>query len=127
MIRGHEELDTYKMAFAAAMRIFQLSKEFPAEERYSLVDQIRRSARSVCTNMAEGWRKRRYEAAFISKLNDAEAEAAETQIWIRFAVECGYWDQDTGQVLHQTYDHILGKLVHMMVYPRPWLMQRRSK
>ena len=84
-IQSHEELEVYRLAFKAAMRIFELSKSFPLEERYALTDQIRRSSRSVCSNIAEAWRKRRYEAAFVSKLNDAEAEAAETQTWVSFA------------------------------------------
>ncbi len=78
-IKDHRELEIYKMAFDAAMEIFELSKKFPIEEKYSLTDQIRRSSRSVCANLAEAWRKRRYEAAFIAKLSDAEAEAAETR------------------------------------------------
>jgi four helix bundle protein len=80
-IISHRDLEVYKRAFEAATRIFDLSKTFPKEELYSLTDQIRRSSRSVCANLAEAWRKRRYEAAFISKLNDVEAEAAETQSW----------------------------------------------
>jgi len=82
VIQGHRELDVYRLAFDAAMRIFTLTKAFPREESYSLVDQIRRSFRSVCANIAEAWRKRRYEGAFVSKLSDAEAEAAETQVWL---------------------------------------------
>ena len=74
-IKTHRDLDVYQMAFEAAMRIFELTKRFPKEETYSLTDQIRRSSRSVCSNLAEAWRKRRYEAAFVSKLNDSEAEA----------------------------------------------------
>ncbi len=89
-IKSHKDLKVYQMAFDAAMKIFELSKKFPVEERYSLTDQIRRSSRSVCANMAEAWRKRRYEAAFVAKLNDCESEAAETQTWIEFAVKCNY-------------------------------------
>ena len=126
-IQSHEELDVYKLAFDAAMRIFEVSKGFPREETYSLTDQIRRSSRSVCSNIAEAWRKRRYEAAFVSKLNDAESEAAETQTWVRFAVECGYLSQEEEQELHQTYDFIIGKLVNMIINPRPWLMIRSER
>ena len=79
LIKSHEELEVYQTAFDAAMKIFELSKKFPKEETYSLTDQIRRSSRSVCANVAEAWRKRRYQAAFISKLSDSETEAAETQ------------------------------------------------
>ncbi|MEW6216690.1 MAG: four helix bundle protein [Candidatus Bipolaricaulota bacterium] len=127
MIQSHEELDVYRMAFEAAMRVFEASKAFPAEERYSLTDQIRRSSRSVCSNIAEAWRKRRYEAAFVSKLSDAESEAAETQTWVRFAVACGYLGQERGDELLQTYDHTIGKLVAMIANPRPWLLLRRQR
>src|ERR1051325_994649 len=89
----HQDLDVYKKGFDAAMQIFDLTRSFPKEEMYSLTDQIRRSSRSVCSNLAEAWRKRRYEAAFVSKLNDSEGEAAETQTWIEFAVRCNYPDR----------------------------------
>jgi four helix bundle protein len=89
----------YQNAMAAAMEIFQLSKIFPPEEKYSLVDQMRRSARSVCANTAEAWRKRRYKAAFIAKLSDAESEAFETQVWIEFANRCNYINVETMEKL----------------------------
>lgn len=127
MIQSHKELDVYKLAFDAAMQIFEVSKRFPPEETYSLTDQIRRASRSVSTNSAEAWRKRRYEAAFVSKLNDAEAEAAETQTWLDFALECGYISSEERAELYQTYDHILGKLVNMIARPKPWLMLRRNR
>src|ERR687884_290527 len=92
-IRTHRDLEVYRKAFDAAMQIFELSKAFPREETYSLTDQIRRSSRSVCANLAEAWRKRRYEKAFISKLADSESEAAETQVWLEFAVKCDYMDR----------------------------------
>jgi four helix bundle protein len=85
-ILRHQDLIVYRKAVEAAMQIFEISKTFPKEETYSLTDQIRRSSRSVSANIAEAWRKRRYVAAFISKLNDAEGEAAETQTWLEFAV-----------------------------------------
>lgn len=103
-IRSHKELDVYKLGFAAAMRIFELSKAFPVEERYSLTDQIRRSSRSVCANVAEAWRKRRYEGAFLLKLSDAEAEAGKTQTWLEFAVECGYLAPETARDLYREYN-----------------------
>lgn len=127
MIQSHEELDVYKLAFEAAMSIFEISKSFPSEEKYSLTDQIRRSSRSVCSNIAEAWRKRRYEGAFVSKLNDAESEAAETQTWIRFAVECDYVAADVSSKLHDDYNHIIGKLVNMIINPRVWLLERSSR
>lgn len=92
-ITSYRELDVYKMAIDGAVRIFELTKALPVEERYSLVDQIRRSSRSVCANIAEAWRKRRYEAAFVSKLSDAETEAAETQVWAEVALYCRYWQK----------------------------------
>jgi four helix bundle protein len=102
------------------MRIFELTKTLPIEERYSLVDQIRRSSRSVCANLAEAWRKRRYEAAFISKLGDCEAEAAETQTWLQFALECGYVPRDIVTELYAEYNVILGMLVQMVTHPKAW-------
>ena len=100
----HRDLEVYKRSFDSAMEIFELSKRFPKEEVYSLTDQIRRSSRSVCANLAEAWRKRRYEGAFKSKLNDVEAEAAETQTWLEFAVACGYLERRLGSSLQTTYD-----------------------
>jgi four helix bundle protein len=87
-IRTHRDLVVYQKGFTASMQIFELSKKFPKEEVYSLTDQIRRFSRSVCANLTEAWRKRRYEKAFISKLSESESEAAETQVWLEFAVEC---------------------------------------
>jgi four helix bundle protein len=130
-IKSHKDLKVYQMAFDAAMKIFELSKKFPVEERYSLTDQIRRSSRSVCANMAEAWRKRRYEAAFVAKLNDCvrgacrrQSEAAETQTWIEFAVKCNYLDVELGRELYGIYNQILGGLVNMIANPTPWLMKR---
>jgi four helix bundle protein len=125
-IQSHDELDVYKMAFESAMRMFEISKRFPNEETYSLTDQIRRSSRSVCANIAEGWRKRRYEAAFINKLSDAEAEAAETQTWLEFAFECEYVPAEVMKELKKTYDYVIGKLVKMIINPTPWILPRRE-
>jgi four helix bundle protein len=116
-IRSYKDLMVYQMAMDAAMRIFQLTKEFPREERYSLVDQIRRSSRSICTNIAEAWRRRRYKAAFVSKLNDAESEAEETRVWIEFCLTCEYLDTSTVKDFDDTYDHTIGKLVCMIKDP----------
>lgn len=123
-IKTHRDLEVYQMAFEAAMRIFELTKDFPKEETYSLTDQIRRASRSVCTNIAEGWRKRRYAAAFVSKLSDSEAEAAETQVWLEFSVKCNYLDATVGRELYTTYDNILGKLVNMIRHPEQWVIKR---
>lgn len=121
-IKSQFELDVYKIAFDAAMRIFEITKAFPKEEKYSLTDQIRRSSRSVCSNISEAWRKRRYKAAFICKLNDSESESSETQTWIQFSVKCGYISKEEGTDLFQLYDHIIGKLVNMINNPKPWIL-----
>ncbi len=121
-IKSHRDLDTFRRAFDAAMLIFRLSRSFPKEETYSLTDQIRRSSRSVCANLAEAWRKRRYEAAFISKLNDCEAEAAETQVWLEFAVQCEYLDKEKARELYATYEDILRILVHMINHTEDWII-----
>ena len=121
-IKTHEDLDVYQLAFDAAMEIYELSKRFPVEEKYSLTDQIRRSSRSVCANLAEAWRKRRYIVAFLAKLNDCEAEAAETQVWVKFSVKCGYLANDIGRDLYETYNQILGSLVNMINKPENWLL-----
>jgi four helix bundle protein len=121
-IRRHGELEVYERAFEGAMRVFGLTATFPREEVYSLTDQLRRSSRSVCANLAEAWRKRRYRAAFIGKLSDAEAEAAETQVWIEFAVRCGYLDRPSGAALHEEYDRILATLVGMITHPGTWTL-----
>lgn len=123
-IKSHTELHVYQKAFATAMEIFRCSQHFPKEERYSLTDQVRRSSRSVCSNLAEAWRKRRYSAAFVAKLNDAEAEAAETQTWIDFAVECGCLSSDIASNLQNDYDMIIGQIVLMIRNPAPWLLKR---
>jgi four helix bundle protein len=107
------------------MEVFEHSKQLPREETYSLTDQLRKSSRSVCSNFAEAWRKRRYQAAFVAKLSDAEGEAAETQVWLRFAVQCGYLGPAVGSSLHQEYDRLIGKIVMMINNPAPWLI--RSK
>ncbi|MGH2569439.1 MAG: four helix bundle protein [Bacteroidota bacterium] len=121
-VRSHYDLEVYQISFEAAMKVFELSKKFPGEEKYSLTDQIRRSSRSVSANITEAWRKRRYEAAFISKLNDAETEAAETQTWLRFAVECTYATESDVKALHETYDVLIAKIVTMINNPKPWLV-----
>ena len=137
--KTHEDLLVYEIAFEAAMKIFELSKKFPIEERYSLTDQIRRASRSVCANLAEAWRsggsprrrktqgnvhqeKRRYKKAFLAKLNDCEAEAAEVQVWLKFAVKCRYLEVDVGRDLYGTYNQILGSLVKMINSPDSWLL-----
>jgi four helix bundle protein len=124
-IRTHCDLEVYQKAFDSAMRIFEQSKSFPREETYALTDQIRRSSRSVCANLAEAWRKRRYERAFISKLSNCESEAAETQVWLEFAVKCGYMERDEASALYQSYDGIIGTIVGMINHPETWVIGKR--
>jgi four helix bundle protein len=126
-ITRHQDLDVYRKSFEAAMQIFEVSKQFPKEETYSLTDQIRRSSRSVCANLAEAWRKRRYEAAFVSKMNDSEGEAAETQTWLEFAVRCGYINKEKGRLLFKAYDEIIAILVTMINHPESWVMPSGRK
>ena len=121
-IRSHKELHVYQTAMDTAMQIFWRTKDFPSEEKYSLVDQIRRSSRSVCANIAEGWRKRRYKAHFISKLSDAESEAEETRVWIEFASRCGYITQQEELALDDLYDKVLGQLVRMIDNAEQWII-----
>jgi four helix bundle protein len=104
-------------------RIVEFSKRFPKEEAYSLTDQIRRASRSVCANPAEAWRKRRDEAAFVSKLSTAESEAAETQVWAEFAVRCGYVDRNEAGSPYQAYDEAIRILVAMTNHPESWTLK----
>ena len=120
--KSHEDLAIFKLAFDTAMIIFEVSKKFPVEERYSLTDQMRRSSRSVCANLAEAWRKRRYKAAFIAKLSDCEAESSETQVWIKFAVKCQYLELEQGRELYGTYNQVLSGLVNMINNQNKWII-----
>ena len=112
-IKSVRDLEVYELAFGTAMEIFQITKGFPQEEKYSLVDQIRRSSRSICSNLAEAWRKRRYKAVFKNKLTDAMQEASETQTWLDFCFACNYIDQNKFNELDQKYEHILAMLNSM--------------
>ena len=122
-IRHFRDLNVYQNALAAGLRVYELSKRFPAEERYALTDQIRRSSRSVCANTAEAWRKRRYEAAFVSKLSDAETEAAETQVHAEFAFKHDYLSGAEFFEIDDAYEKIIGQLVKMIDYPEKWLIK----
>lgn len=122
-MRDHNQLRVYQTAMEATMQIFELTRCFPPEEKYSLVDQIRRSSRSVCANIAEAWRKRRYSAHFVSKLSDAEGEAAETLVWLEIAFRCRYLTSDQAEGLNDQYDKILSQLVLMMSNPDQWTLR----
>ncbi len=114
MSTGFRNLIVYKKAFALAMDIFELIKSFPKEEKYGLISQIRNSSRSVCSNIGEGYRKRRYPAHFISKISDADMENTETQVWLDFAIACKYIDLDLYKSYNNRSDEI-GKLLNHMI------------
>jgi four helix bundle protein len=126
VIQNYTELEVYQLAFESAMQIYELSKRWPVEEKYSLTDQIRRASRSVCSNIAEAWRKRRYPAHFISKLSDADTEAAETEVWLSFALRCRYIEEREYQPLHNNYDHICRMLTKMVNSPDQWCLKARK-
>jgi len=122
-IRHFRELRVWRAAMDAAMRVFEITKRFPKEEIYSMTDQMRKSSRSVPANIAEAWRKRRYPAAFVSKLSDADAEAAETGTWIEFARRCDYFSDVEANELWDEYDAICSQLVIMMDRPQDWAIR----
>ena len=122
-ISNYKDLSVFQNALDAAMRVFELTKDFPSEEKYSLVDQIRRASRSVCANISEAWRKRRYKAAFIAKLSDAESEACETQVWIEFSKRCRYLEEAICRELDDNYDQIMAQIVKMIHNADKWLIK----
>ena len=119
-IRKHKDLKVFQLSFEAGLDIFELTKKFPKEERYSLIDQIRRSSRSVSANIAEAWRKRKYPKSFISKLSDSESEAAETQTWLDYALAFKYVDKQVHEKLYDKYEHIIAMLINMSTNPEQW-------
>ncbi len=125
-IRSFKELRVWQNAINVAMKIFELTKDFPIEERYSLTDQIRRYSRYVAANISESWRKRRYPAAFISKLSDAETEAAETQTWIEIATRCGYLSKEQALDLDRQCEELLSQIVAMISHPEQWTINTHS-
>ena len=121
-INSFRDLKVYAEACALDLAVFKRTQTFPKEELYSLTDQMRRSSRSIGANLAEAWRKRRYRAAFVAKLSDCESEAAETQVWIEFAVKCGYVEREIARKLYREYDQIIGKLVNMIHNASAWVV-----
>ena len=119
-IRKHTDLRVSQLSFEAGMEIFYLTKKFPKDEKYSLTDQIRRSSRSVSGNIAESWRKRRYPKSFVAKLSDSDGEAAETQVWLDYALACKYIEKDEHDTLNDKYDHIMAMLTNMINKPKQW-------
>ena len=122
-IVSYRELRVFQNAMDVAMEIFEVTKGFLFEEKYFMVDQMRRSSRSVCANIGEAWRKRRYKAAFVAKLSDAESEACETQVWVEFARRCAYLDNESCQDLDSNYDQIIGQIVKMISEADKWLIK----
>jgi four helix bundle protein len=123
-ISNYTDLRVFQNAMEAATKIFELTRSFPAEEKFSMTDQIRGSSRSVCSNLSGAWRKRRHKDAFVAKLNDAEGQACETQVWVEFARKCNYLEGDVCDGLHSAYDLILGQLVKMINEPYKWLIKK---
>jgi four helix bundle protein len=119
-VHSFRDLRVYQAARAAAKRVFETSQHFPRDERFSLTDQLRRASRSVGANIAEAWRKRRYPAAFVSKLSDADAETAEVQSWLDQGLDCSYIDQATHAAIDDLYDHIGAQLTRMLEDPDAW-------
>jgi four helix bundle protein len=126
-VNHFRELDVYQRAMSLVLRIFELTKQFPVEEKYALTDQVRRSSRSVCANLAEAWRKRRYLGSFVSKLSDAEAEAAETQVHAEIAFRQNYIDGEVFNELDQACDTILAQIVTMIDHADRWVIKPRGK
>ena len=120
LAKSFKDLYVYQLAFESAMMIYEISKIWPKEEKYSLIDQIRRSSRSVCGNIAEAWRKRRYPAHFVSKLSDSDSEGAETEVWLTFAFRCKYISKIQYDKLMDDYDHIGRMLSIIMSEPSKW-------
>ncbi len=123
IISNYTDLKVFQLGFESAMEIFKLSRKWPGDEKYALSNQIRRSSRSVCGNIAEAWRKRRYPAHFVSKLSDSDAESAETEVWLDFALQCGYNTKDEIASLKKNYDDICRMLYKMMKNPKVWVLK----
>jgi len=121
-IQSHRDLKVWQKAIENAMEVFERTKQFPPDERFSMTDQVRRSSRSVAANIAEAWRKRRYTGAWISKLNDAEAEAAETQTHVELARRCNYLSDEQAARLDGLYEEILAMLATMANHPEKWCL-----
>ena len=120
-LKGHRDLKVYQLAYKLAMDIFNASKSFPKEEKYSLTDQIRRSSRSIAANIAEGFRKRQYPKMFVSKLADSDGEAAETQVWLDFARDCEYMNPKLHAELIKGYEDVGKMLGSMMSMPEKFM------
>ncbi len=124
MNQGFKDLKVYQLSYELAMEIFHLTKKFPREEQYSLTDQIRRSSRSVCGNIAEAYRKRRYPKHFTSKITDADGEASETTVWLDFSMDCGYISKESNKSLIDRYLDVGKMLGSMADHPEKFLPKK---
>ena len=121
-VGSFKDLIVYQKAYKLAMEIFEISKSFPKEEKYSLIDQIRRSSRSVTSCIAESWAKRRYEKAFVSKLTDSLGEEYETECWLDYTKDCNYIQTDTHERISGEYDEVRKMLISMINNPEKWCL-----
>ena len=126
-ITSFRDLRVFQNAMNAAMDIFQLTAKFPPEEQFALTDPLRLTARSVCSHISRAWRKRRFKTPFIAKLNDSEGQACETLVWLEFARQCKYLDEDTCEQLNAAYEQIMGQLGKMINQADKWLIKNKPK
>ncbi|MBW2487369.1 MAG: four helix bundle protein [Deltaproteobacteria bacterium] len=126
-ITSYRDLRVFQNAMNVAMDIFHLSAKFPPEEQFALTGQMRQAARSVCSHISRAWRKRRFKTPFVAKLNDSEGQACETQVWIEFARQCKYLDDDTCEQLNDAYEQIMGQLGKMIGQADKWLIKKQPK
>jgi four helix bundle protein len=126
LVRTHEDLIVFQNSIDVAVEVFHLCKQLPAAERHLMIDQWLRCSRSVPANLAEAWRKRYYKPHFLSKLSDAEAEAAECQVWALLAYKYGYLDESTSKNIRARYDEILAQIVVMARDADQWVFKRKK-
>ena len=125
-INSYKDLWVFQNALHTAMRVFRATEQMPSNDKQSLVEPMRRSSRAVCTNIARAWRKRRFKTPFIAKLKDSEGDACETQVWIEFARQCQYLNEDACRQLDAAYGQIIGQLTKMTDQPEKWLIKNRK-
>lgn len=122
-INSYKDLWVFQNALHTAMRVFRATEQMPSTDKQSLIEPMRRSSRAVCTNIARAWRKRRFKTPFIAKLKDSEGDACETQVWIEFARQCQYLNEDACRQLDAAYGQIIGQLTKMTDQPEKWLIK----
>ncbi|MGB3341864.1 MAG: four helix bundle protein [bacterium] len=125
--KGYKDLKVYQKAYSLAMQIFDITKTFPKEEKYSLIDQIRRSSRSVATNIVEGWQKRLYPKLFISKMIDSLGECGETEVWLNFSLDCGYLGNSVYESFKANYEEVNRMLFGMIAKPERFVLKIKKE